>query len=252
MCMYGEGFARAYDALMQEDYSYARYADYLVQAFDMFGAPPNPQVVDLGCGTGSLCVELAKRGYDMTGIDNSPQMLAEASKKAEMLEPADILFLEQELDAIELHGAVGAFISTIDSVNYVTDKRRLRRLFKRAGKYLAPGGLFIFDVNTRYKLENVIGNETFFNISDDLCYFWESRHYKTSATSVFDLTFFMRESGGRWRRYDETHRQRAYEFSDFAAAAAGAGMCVSGVHSFLGFGKPRKDALKINYILKKK
>ena len=248
---YGGGLALAYDALMREDYSYPRYADYIAGLFYKYGPPPEPIIADLGCGTGSMCAELAARGYDVIGIDNSPQMLAEARRKAADRGDSNILFLEQELDAIDLYGTVGAFVSTIDSVNYLTDKRRLRRLFKLVSNYLQPGGLFVFDVNTEYKMQDIIGNGVFYEITDDICYLWKSNYVKSDRVSTFDLTFFIRGAGGGWDRFDEIHRQRAYSLGDFQEAARGTGLEFTGLFNFLSYRKPSDHAAKINYVLQK-
>jgi SAM-dependent methyltransferase len=246
---YGNAFAAAYDALMGGDYSHSRYADYIEDAFARHGAPPEPIIADLGCGTGSLCIELSKRGYDVIGIDKSPQMLSEAIGKAADQGVRNVLFVEQEIDSFELFGSVGAFVSTIDSVNYITDKRRLRRMFRLVDNYLAPGGMFIFDVNTSYKLSKIVGDKLFYEISDDVCYLWKSAYNGANAISYFDLTFFIREKSGGWNRFDETHRQRAYDLNDIETAIRGTSLSVAGVYEFLGFRRPTKKAAKANYIL---
>ncbi|MCL2058786.1 MAG: class I SAM-dependent methyltransferase [Oscillospiraceae bacterium] len=248
---YGEGMALAYDALMREDYSYTKYADYIEAIFKKHGMPPEPLIADLGCGTGSLCIELARRGYGAIGIDSSPHMLAEARRKALDGGAPDILFLEQELDAFELFGSVGAFVSTVDSLNYITDKRRLRRVFRLVGNYLASGGLFIFDLNTERKLSRGIGGGVFYEITDDICYLWESKYYSANKTSVFDLTFFARGRDGRWSRFDEIHRQRAYTRADIESAISGTGLSIAGHYGFLTFNRPSGKANKAVYIMTK-
>ena len=246
---YGEGFARVYDALMHNDYSYTAYADYIETAFSRFGAPKDLLVADLGCGTGSMCVELAKRGYDMIGIDNSPQMLTEAREKTNGRGAPDILFLEQEIYDFELYGTVGAFISTIDCINYITDKRRLNRLFKLVDNYLTAGGLFIFDINTEYKLAEVIGNGLFYEVSDELCYLWQNSYSNGNKTSASDLTFFVRERSGLWQRFDETHRQRAYAYVDIETAIRNTHLKIIGNFKFLSFERPDNTTEKCNFIL---
>ena len=248
---YGDGFALAYDALMREDYSYSRYADYINSVFEKYGNLPEPIIADLGCGTGSLCVELAARGFDVIGIDNSPQMLNEARQKASDKGFPEILYLEQELDEIELFGSVGAFVSTVDSLNYITDKRRLKRMFKLIDNYLAPGGLFIFDVNTEHKLAEVIGNKFFYEITDSICYLWRNSYNRSNKTSEFDLTLFMRGAGGQWQRSDEIHTQRAYSRKEFQEAARGTGLDIQGVYKFLSFRSPAGKDNKISYVIKK-
>ena len=233
------------------DYSYARYADYIENVFELYGKPQDSLIADLGCGTGSLCVELAARGYDMIGIDGSHEMLGKAYEKAAKKGISDILFLEQEMDGFDLFGTVGAFVSTIDSMNYIIEKRRLQRLFKLVENYLSPGGLFIFDMNTIYKLAKVIGNKVFYEVSEDLCCLWDNRYNGANRTAAFDLTLFTREGDGRWRRHDETQRQRAYAHGEIEAAARRANLRIIGAYSFLTFDKPKRNTEKINYILKK-
>jgi len=246
-----EGSVLVYDALIGEDYSYARYADYIGEIFEKHGAPPEPIIADLGCGAGALCVELAKRGFDVVGIDRSPHMLGKARELAVKNGMPGMLFLEQEIDAFELYGSVGAFVSTIDSINYITDKRRLRRLFGLVDNYLSPGGLFIFDVNTEYKLSKVIGDSLFYNITDDLCYIWSSGYDRIKKISASDMTFFTRGRGGAWERSDEAHRQRAYSRGDIETAIAGTGLRLAGVYGFLSHARPGAKAQKANYIIKK-
>ena len=248
---YSGGLAQAYDAFMRTDYPSKGYCDYIERVFERHGMPPEPYIADLGCGTGSMCIELSARGYDLIGIDRSPQMLSEARAKAIESGQGGILFLEQDICDMELYGTVGAFISTADSVNYITDKRLLRRMLQRVGNYLAPGGLFIFDVNTAHKLSVDIGNGFFYNITDDTCYLWKSSHRRASATSAFDLTLFTRE-GGLWRRHDEIHRQRAYSREDFEAAIRGTGLEIAGCYGFMGFRRPVAGAGKASYVIIKK
>ena len=247
--LYGAGFACVYDTLMHGNYSYQSYADYVENAFRLYGAPKDSLIADLGCGTGSMCVELAKRGYDMIGIDNSPQMLAEAREKTCGRGAQDILFLEQEICDFELYGTVGAFISTIDCINYITDKRRLNHLFKLVDNYLSPGGLFIFDINTEYKLAEVIGNGLFYEVSDELCYLWLNSYSSENKTSVSDLTLFVRESGGLWQRFDEIHRQRAYAYVDFESAIKNTHLEIIGNYRFLSFEHPDSSTEKSSLIL---
>ena len=248
---YGEGLAKAYDSLMREDCSYAEYARYIDGLFVERGIPRGSLVADLGCGAGALCIELAKLGYEMIGVDNSPQMLSEARGNAIENGFPDMLFLEQDIEAFELYGTVAAFVSTIDSLNYITSKRGLTRVFKLVSNYLEPGGLFVFDLNTDHKLASVVADNVFYDIGDDFCYIWESRYDKARKISTFDLTFFTHEGDGRWHRFDEIHRQRAYRRDEIEAAAEGAGLRILGEYAFMGRRKPSARANKINYILQK-
>jgi SAM-dependent methyltransferase len=258
--IYRDGFAAVYDRLMRGGYSHAKYADYIEQIFSRFGVAPSI-VVDLGCGTGSLCVELFGRGYDMIGIDSSQEMLSIASGKAAAAAAArrrragararDILFINQDICDFELYGTAGAIVSTVDSLNYLTARRQLNRAFALVGNYLDPGGLFVFDVNTPYKLSQVIGGNLFYEISDDVCYLWENSYNSAGRMATFDLTFFVRNGDGSYARHDERHRQRAHSGAEIAAAARLARLDMLGVYGCLTFEAPGRDTQKVCYVFQK-
>ena len=203
MDSYGE-FAYVYDRLINQDY--CAIADKIENIFRRNGVKPE-LVLDLACGTGSLTIELAKRGYDMIGIDMSEEMLSVAYEKA--VDYPDIRFLCQDMTDFELYGTVDAIVCTLDAVNYITDKRDLKRLFKLVHNYLNPGGLFIFDINTVHKLKNVLGNNTFVYDEDGVFYTWENCFNSKNNISEQMLTFFV-EDGDAYNRFDEQHIQRGY------------------------------------------
>ena len=130
---------------------YAAWADYIERHFRRRGLP-GKTVLDLACGTGSLTRELARRGYEMIGVDLSPEMLAQAAEKTGRDAPIAPIFLCQPMEKLDLYGTIDACVCCLDSVNYVTDPKKLERAFERVHLFLMPGGLFLFDVNTPEKL----------------------------------------------------------------------------------------------------
>ena len=151
-------FADIYDHLMHEDINYEHIADYIENLFTLYGVSPE-LVCDLACGTGNITIPLAKRGYDMTGIDLSEEMLNIAREKSDGL---NILYLNQNLANIDLYGTMGAFVCMIDGINYILAPQSLLKLFTKIRTcFLDTDGLFIFDISTRYKLKNIIGSNTF-------------------------------------------------------------------------------------------
>ena len=142
--------AGCYDQLTY-DVDYSSWADYIEKHFNRRGLPGNT-VLDLACGTGSLTRELAQRGYEMIGVDLSPEMLAEAAEKNEDVGGIPPMFLCQSMDQLDLYGTIDACVCCLDSVNYVTDPRKLKKAFQRVHLFLMPGGLFLFDVNSVEKL----------------------------------------------------------------------------------------------------
>ena len=153
-----EEFSLVYDKLT-EDVDYKSRADYIEEIFARYSKTKPVLIADLACGTGSMCLELDNRGYDMIGIDASSDMLDVALKKSE---GRKILYLNQDICDFELYGTVDAALCLLDSINHLTEDGDLDSLFSLFNNYLNPEGLFIFDVNTKYKFEKK-------NQSDNTC-----------------------------------------------------------------------------------
>lgn len=207
-------FAYVYDKLTL-DIDYKRWADYVERIFKRNKLNAS-MILELGCGTGSFGVEMARRGYDMICLDLSSDMLDCAAEKAKK-EDLDILFLNQNMCNFELYGTVDAIVCLLDSFNYLTNPSQINKMFKLVKNYLNPGGLFIFDVNTQYKFENTIADNLFYEINDEVTYIWENDYNSKTRKARFDLTFFVKKDG-LYERFDETHYEKAYsdiEIMDF-------------------------------------
>ena len=212
--------AGCYDQLTY-DVHYAAWADYLQRHFRRRGLPGNT-VLDLACGTGSLTRELAQRGYEMIGVDLSPEMLAEAAEKNRDAGEVPPIFLCQSMDKLDLYGTVDACVCCLDSVNYVTNPKKLQRAFQRVHLFLTPGGLFLFDINTPEKLERMDG-QVFLDETEDTYCVWRAEYSKRSRICSYFMDIFRldRESG-TWERGEELHRERAYtipELTDYLRQA---------------------------------
>ncbi len=168
-------------------------------------------VLDLGCGTGTLTEMLYALGYDMIGVDNSPEMLAHAIEKKEKSE-AEILYLQQDMRELELYCTVGTVISICDSLNYLLEEEELRQTFSLVHNYLYPGGLFLFDVNTDYKYREILGESTIAENRDDCSFIWENFYDPEDGINEYDLTVYVRDGESElFRRFEETHLQRGYD-----------------------------------------
>ena len=200
--------AGCYDQLTY-DVHYSAWADYLQRHFRRRGLPGNT-VLDLACGTGSLTLELAQRGYEMIGVDLSPEMLAEAAEKNRDAEGIPPIFLCQSMDKLDLYGTVDACVCCLDSVNYVTQPQKLQRAFQRVHLFLTPGGLFLFDVNTPEKLEGLDG-QVFLDETEDTYCVWRAEYSRRSRICSYFMDIFrLDRDSGRWERGEELHRERAY------------------------------------------
>ena len=182
-------------------------------------------VLDLGCGTGTLTELLYQKGYDLIGVDNSPQMLDVAmEKRAES--GSDILYLLQDMRELELYSTVGTVISVCDSLNYLLKEEDLLRVFRLVDNYLYPGGLFLFDFNTVYKYSQVIGDTVIAENREDCSFIWENYYHEEEEINEYDLTVFVQEEGDRFRRFTENHFQRGYTVEHMCRLVEQAGMQV--------------------------
>lgn len=197
-----------YDELM-EDIDYPAWADFYERMFSDHMEKKPEIVLDLGCGTGKLTSILAGRGYDMIGIDASPDMLSRAASLAEE-EKKKILYLEQDMRAFDLYGTVDAVVCSLDCINYLTKKEDVALCFDRVHTFLAPGGIFVFDVNTKWKFEHVFGEESYILENEHVFLGWQNFYNPNTGLCRFYLTFFKEGEDGRWDRYEEEQRERAY------------------------------------------
>ncbi len=206
--MYQE-FAKIYDEFMQT-IPYTTWADYVESIWREHGCEPN-LVLDLACGTGSLTLELAKRGYEMIGADISFEMLEIAREKAQE-EKQDILYLMQDMREFELYGTVDSIVCTCDSLNYILEEDELLQVFKLAENYLDPKGLFVFDLNTEYKYRDVMGEQVFADTTDDAAFIWQNYYYEEEKINEYQVTFFYKdaEEDSVYQRQEEVHYQKAY------------------------------------------
>jgi SAM-dependent methyltransferase len=245
--MYSD-FSLVYDLLM-DDVDYSRWADYIEALFGRYAAEPE-LILDLACGTGSLTLELAKRGYDMIGIDLSPDMLSRAVEKTD-LSGVSPLWVCQDMRSFELYGSVDIILCTMDSLNYILDMNDMRDVFGLAGNYLNPGGLFIFDLNTPYKFEHVFADNLFYEIRDDIAYLWQNRYNPENKICDFDLTFFVRQTGDLYKRLEEQQKQRAWSYNEIKYVISGSGLNLTDVFNAFTFEKPSRTTERCFYIAQK-
>ena len=215
------GFAEVYDEFM-DNIPYDRWCETITGFLKKEGIRDG-LVLELGCGTGAFTRLLAKEGYDMIGLDCSQEMLAEAAKKEEE-DPLGILYLCQDMEEMELYGTVRAIVSVCDSMNYLTEAGSLEKVCALANNYLDPGGLFVFDLNTVYKYESILGESTIAEAREDNAFIWENTYDPESRLNEYALTLFCRAEDGRYDRMEEFHYQRAYTLEEVRRAVVGAGM----------------------------
>ena len=187
------------------------YGDFIVfyeKVLEEYGKTAH-SVLDLACGTGTLTIELARRGYETIGVDMSADMLSEAMDKSLELEQGQPpLFLQQELTELDLYGTVDCAVSSLDSLNYLPPEL-LPEVFRRLHLFIAPGGLFIFDINTPARLRSLDG-ETFVDETEDVLCLWRAQFDEEEGALIYGMDIFSRE-GDHWLRDGEEHLEYAHE-----------------------------------------
>ena len=214
-------FAEVYDLFM-DNIPYEDWCSYVTGLLKEHGVKDG-LILDLGCGTGSLTELLAVAGYDMIGVDNSEDMLQIAmDKRAES--GKDILYLLQDMREFELYGTVKAVLSICDCINYILEYKDLVEVFRLVNNYLDPGGVFIFDLNTVYKYETVMGDTTIAEDREECSFIWDNYYDEDTKINEYDLSLFIREEEDLYRKYTETHYQRAYTIDEIKKALKEAGL----------------------------
>lgn len=203
-----ERFAYLYDQLMQ-DVPYDQWVTVL-EEYSAKHQNEGKKLLDLACGTGELSIRFAQKGYEVSGADLSTDMLSVAKDKADQLS-LPIQFFQQdmtELDDLGEFDIVGIFC---DSLNYLKDEEAVKQTFKGVHRLLKRGGLFLFDVHSIYKMEQIFADATFTWDEEEITYIWNSFTGEEPNSVEHELTFFvLDEQSGKYDRIDELHYQRTY------------------------------------------
>lgn len=218
MSAYG-ALAASYDGLMA-DGAYRRRAAFLTRRLKC-SAIPVETVLDLACGTGTIACLLAERGYEVLAADGSEEMLTQAAAKAAALDRPP-LFLHQSMPRLRLARPVDAVVSTLDSLNYLTAERDLRETFRRVRRWLKPGGPFLFDVNTPYKLRRMDG-QLYMDETEESCCVWRTFFSEKKQVCTYQVDLFRLRPDGAWDRSFEEHRERAWSEEQLRSCLSEAG-----------------------------
>lgn len=240
MAQYNE-FAYIYDRLMQTDVDYNAWCDYIENLFALHNAEPQT-VCELACGTGNITSRLEKRGYEMTGVDISADMLAIASDKL-----TDTQLICKDMTHFKPHKKYDAALCMIDGINYIVVPKSVEKAFENVKNSLKDDGIFIFDISTRHKLKNVLSNETYIHSDYDIFYSWQNEYNEKYNLSDMLLNFFVRE-GDTYRRFEERHLQRGYSEKEICTMLRRAGFDEITVYDELTFNSPKPDSERIVFV----
>ena len=198
-------FAEVYDRLMT-DVPYAEYIE-LIQSYAPVHTYKN--LLDIGCGTGTMAHLLAKAGYNVSGIDLSEDMLAIAHERL-VEQGFDVPLFAMSMAELEGFENVDVAIIPIDSINYVTDESEVFETFKRIYSSLREGGQLLFDVHSLNYVENYLEGSPFTYDDGEITYVWHTEEGEYEHSVYHQITFFVANEDGTYDRFDEEHFQRTF------------------------------------------
>ena len=237
-----EAFASVYDIFM-EQVEYDQWMNHIHAIWEKFGLQPKT-VIDLGCGTGSIALPLAKEGYDVIGVDLSPEMLTEADHKA-MEEGFSVRFSCQDMTELELGEEADCILSLCDSMNYLTEDGQLEDAFKSIAQHMKQESLFLFDLNTEYKFKEVLGQNVFGSAEEHAAYIWENDYDEEEKINEYYVSFFIENEDGLYERIEEFHYERAYSMEEIEEGLQAAGMELVEVYDGYSFDAPRAESERL-------
>ena len=243
------GFAYLYDLFM-DGVDYDAWAKYLASFI-----PASARVLECGCGTGEITLRLKKMGFDITASDISPDMLAVASEKARHC-GLRIPFLQTDMRCLSFPKRFDAVIAPCDCVNYLTSLNDAERFCSSAYSVLKDGGRLIFDISSRYKLEKVLGFNTFSDIREEACYIWKNNYDCESKLIEMQLEFFKlesRQNGDKalYERFSERHVQRAHSERELRFRLERVGFSDIRVFAGITENEPDSGSERLHFVAKK-
>lgn len=245
---YYEKFALYYDDLM-DDIDYESWFLYIEDIFDKFNLKPK-NLLEMACGTGNLTYYLCNKGYKVTCFDRSSDMLSIAYNKLSSFR--NVTILNQNMVNFRINKKFDAVVSICDSINYIVDEKELSKSFKNVYEHLENDGIFIFDINSYYKLSTVVGNNIFAEDREAIYYIWQNYFNEDDKIAHFYLTFFIREEDDRFIRFDEEHIERAYQTEEIKNLLKDAGFEDIFCFEAFSFNAPERESDRINFVAKKK
>jgi ubiquinone/menaquinone biosynthesis C-methylase UbiE len=221
-----EQFALLYDELMS-DMPYDKWVAF-VDARRREAGVSGTSLLDLACGTGNIALPLAKAGYQVTGVDLSDDMLTIAQQKLAATEVSLSLY-QQDMRELELPQTFDIVTIFCDSLNYITEEEDVKETFSRVYRHVKENGLFLFDVHSLYKMHHIFLNETYTINEEDVALIWHCFEGEKPNSVEHELTFFVKDDGDIYRRFEEFHMQRTYELEQLQHWLEEAGFQLIGI-----------------------
>lgn len=248
--IYGNTMASVYDAL-NDGIDISAWADFICDIFEKYSDRKVRNICELACGTGSMATELAKRGFEVTASDISPEMLTEADQKSREA-GADVRYVVADMRSFSLYRPADAFLSLLDSMNYLTKPSDFSAALSSVYKNLESGGLFVFDINSKHKFEYTYGDNAYVIENEGVLCAWQNFYNPQSKICDFYLSIFTENSDGSYNRCDEHQREKMYTLRSVKKMLSGAGFSLCGVFSDYSFSEANEEKDERLYVVAKK
>lgn len=247
MSNYGD-FATYYDELTA-NVGYEERGEYLLSLLRS-NSVNGGIMLDLACGTGSLGIFFAKKGFEVIGVDSSVEMLNTARDKA-YENGVELLLLNQDMTELDLFGTVDCAICTLDSINHLTDENAVQKCFDSVSLFMNKGGIFVFDVNTPYKHREVLANNTFVYDTDGVYCIWQNKFNADRCETEISLDFFAPVDGGLYEHSEEVFCERAYSGESLKKMLESSGFEIISVYDEMTTHKPDEKTQREVYTVRK-
>lgn len=238
-------FASVYDELTK-NVDYKARAEYISEILKKYNIKEG-LLLDLACGTGSLSIEFSKSGFEVIGTDASYDMLSEAQNKAAEC-GENIMFLCQRMEETDLYGSVRAIVCALDSINHLTSYELVKKTFKNLKNFLDTDGIIVFDANTIYKHQCVLGNNIFIYDEKSVYCAWRNTLQADNKTVNINLDFFVK-NGENYSRCGENFNEVAYTDEELTNAIEEAGFKVLERYAESTFDLPDETTERVTYIV---
>lgn len=238
-----EEFARVYDSVMDEEL-YDLWFDFSQRHF-----PAKTQnIMELACGTGILSIRFSQAGYEVTGVDLSEEMLTIADQRARQM-GEKITFAAGDMRELSGETTFDVVTCYSDSLCYMSNASEVQRVFDGVYNSLNADGVFIFDVHSTYQVDSVFPGYAYHENDEDFAFLWDSFEGDDSHSIVHELTFFVKDSDGKFVRKDEVHQERTYPIKEYLTGL----QKFSKVEVYADFEdkKPEEESLRWFFVCKK-
>lgn len=238
-------FAWVYDAF-NYDADYSSLFTHVKRLLEKYGVHDGI-VADLGCGTGDLTIMLKQAGYDMIGVDLSCEMLSVLREKASENDIFDILLLQQNLLKLDLYGTINAAVSTFDTLNHIGPYNQLKKAIARIALFIEPDGVFVFDINSPYKHEHVLADNTFVITAEDARCVWTNKFDTQKLLTHINIQITYDDG----QVFTESFNEYSYTIEQIENALNKAGMQICEICDGESYTQLREDTQRYLIVAKK-